>query len=118
MTAAGRCLVACLLSGRSRAVGVAALAAYGSALATVAGGYGHANEHACPNGASARVAFWPLLIVAVALAVVAFGLRPRLRGERGARSGADAFALFVVIAVPLAALVTVFGYEIAYACWE
>jgi hypothetical protein len=81
-------------------------------------GYPHALDNACPGGSAAPAAFWPLLLGAVALAIVAFTSRPRRRDEHGARSGADLFALFVVIAVPLAALGTVFGYEVAYACWE
>src|SRR3954465_12496804 len=97
---------------------VAALAAYGGALGIVVRGYAHALDTSCPNGAPAPAAFWPLIVVAVALAVMAVGLRPRRRPERGTRSGADAFALSVVIAVPLAALVTVFGYWFTYACWE
>jgi hypothetical protein len=97
---------------------VAALAACGGALASVVRGYPHALDTSCPNGAPAPAAFWSLIVVAVALAVVAFGLRPRRRTEQGTRSGADAFALFVVIAVPLAALVTVFGFWFTYACWE
>jgi hypothetical protein len=96
----------------------AAVAAYGGALAIVVAGYRHALDQACPDIAPAPVAFWPLLVGSVALAVVAFVVRPRRRDEHGARSGADAFALLIVIAVPLAALVTVFGYEIAYGCWE
>jgi hypothetical protein len=103
---------------RSIGCGVAALAAYGGALAAVVRGYPHALDNACPDGAPAPLAFWPLLLAAVALAVAAFKVRPRRRDEYGGRSGADVFSLFVVIAVPLAALVTIFGYEIAYACWE
>ena len=98
--------------------GVAALAAYGGALADVVRGYQRALDNACPDGAPAPAAFWPLLLAAVALAVVAFKLRPRRRDEHGNGSATDAFALFVVIGVPLAALVTVFGYKVAYACWE
>jgi len=97
---------------------VAALAAYGGALASVVRGYPHALDTACPNGAPAPAAFWPLLIVGVALAVAAFWLRPGRRDEHGTRTGADAFALFVVIAVPLAAVATAFGYGWTYACWE
>ncbi len=94
----------------------AAVAAYGGALATVVAGYQHAS--ACPGRAPAPAPFWPLLLLAVVLAVAAFKVRPRRRDEHGARSGAETFALFVVIAVPLAALVTVYGYEWTYACWE
>src|SRR2546421_10800894 len=89
--------------------GVAALAAYGGALADVVRGYQRAVDNACPDGAPAPTAFWPLLLAAVALAVVAFRLRPRRRDEHGISTGADVFALSVVIGVPLAALVTVFG---------
>ena len=96
----------------------AALAAYGGALASLVRGYAHALDTACPNGAPAPVAFWPLLGGAVVLAVVAFTLRPRRKNEHGERSGADSFAIFVVIAMPLAALATMFGYEVAYGCWE
>lgn len=95
-----------------------ALAAYGGALASVVRGYPHAVDTACPSGASAPAAFWPLIGVAVGLAAVAFRLRPKRRSRQGGRSGTDAFALFVVIAVPLAALLTVFGYAFTYACWE
>lgn len=96
----------------------AALAAYGGALASVVRGYPHAVDTACPNGARAPTAFWPLLIVAIALAVVAFVVRPRRQSEHGTRGGADSFALLVVIMVPLAALATIFGYWISYGCWE
>jgi hypothetical protein len=98
--------------------GVAALAAYGGALASVAIGYQDALNHACPDGASAPAAFWPLLLLAAALAVVGFRLRPRRRDEHGTLSATDAFAFVVVVGVLLAALITVFGYEVAYACWE
>src|SRR3954465_7726153 len=97
---------------------VAALAAYGGALGIVVRGYPHALDTSCPSGAPAPAAFWPLIVVAVALAVLAFGLRPRRRTAQDARSGIDAFALFIAIAVPLAALVTAFGYWFTYACWE
>lgn len=96
----------------------AAIAAYGGALASVVSGYPHALDTACPSGAPAPVAFWPLIGVAVGLAGIAFRLRPKRRSPQGARSGTDAFALFVVIAVPLAALLTVLGYAFTYACWE
>ena len=96
----------------------AAVAAYGGALATVVAGYQHALDEACPDTAPAPAAFWPLLVGSIVLAVAAFKLRPRRRNEHGDRSGADMFALFVVIAVPLAAVITVFGYAFTYACWE
>jgi hypothetical protein len=102
----------------SLACAIASVAAYGGALATVVAGYKHALVSACPTGASAPAAFWPLLLVAVALAVAAFKARPRQRDAHGSLSGTDIFALFVVFTVPIAAFVTVFGYAVAYACWE
>jgi hypothetical protein len=98
--------------------GIAALAAYGGALASLVMGYRHAADHACPGGASAPDAFWPLLILGAALAVVGFRLRPRRRDTRGLLSATDAFAFVAVIGVLVAAIATVFGYEVAYACWE
>jgi hypothetical protein len=98
--------------------GLAALAAYAGALTAAFKGYAHALENACPDGAPAPAAFWPLLLAAVGLALVAFALRPTERNEHGARSGAAVFALFLVVALPLAALVTAFGFEVSYACWE
>ena len=95
-----------------------ALAAYGVALAVLVRGYSHATETACPNGAPAPLAFWPLLGGAVVMALAAYKLRPRRNNEHGDRSGTDVLALFVVITVPLAAVVTVFGYAFTYACWE
>ena len=98
--------------------GIASLAAYGGALVAVFRGYPHALENACPDGAPAPAAFWPLLLAALALAVVAFAMRPTGRDEHGARSGAAVFALLLVVAMPIAALVTAFGFEVSYACWE
>ena len=96
---------------------VAALAAYGLALAILVRGYAHAVDTACStNGAPAPFGFWPLLIGSVVLAVVAFTLRPR-RSEHGGPGG-TALVVFVVIAIPLAALGTVFGFWITYGCWE
>jgi hypothetical protein len=48
--------------------------------------------------------------------VAAFMLRPRRIDEHGTRSGADVFAFFVVIVVPLASLATIFGYWVSYGC--
>jgi hypothetical protein len=98
--------------------GIASLAAYAGALTAVFNGYPHALENACPDGAPAPATFWPLLLGAVGLAAVAFALRPTARNEHGARSGAAVFALVLVVAMPLAALVTAFGFEVSYACWE
>jgi hypothetical protein len=98
--------------------GIASLAAYAGALTAVVKGYPHALETACPDGAPAPALFWPLLLTAVGLAVVAFASRPTGRDEHGARSGAALFALFLVVAMPLAALATAFGFEVSYACWE
>jgi hypothetical protein len=98
--------------------GLAALAAYGGALATLVTGYSHALDAACPARAPAPALFWPLLLAAVVLAVVCFNGRPHRRDPDGNRSGVDAFALFVVVAVPVAAIVTVFAFAVAYACWE
>jgi len=97
---------------------VAAVAAYGCALATLVLGYSHATDTACPNGAAAPIAFWPLLAGAVILALAAYKLRPRRRNEHGDRSGTDVLAIFVLVAVPLAAAATIFGYALTYACWE
>jgi hypothetical protein len=98
--------------------GLASLGAYAGALTAVFKGYPHALENACPDGAPAPAAFWPLLLAAVGLAVVAFAVRPTERNEHGARSGAAVFVLLLVVAMPLAALVTAFGFEVSYACWE
>ena len=98
--------------------GVASLAAYAGAVTAVVKDYPHALEHACPDGAPAPAMFWPLLLAAVGLATVAFTLRPTGRDEHGARSGAAVFALFLVVAMPLAALAAAFGFEVSYACWE
>ena len=95
----------------------AALAALGGALASLVRGYGHAVDTACPNNAPAPIAFWPLLIGAVVLAVVAFVLRPTRKNEHGVRGG-TALTIFVVIAIPLGALCTVFAYWVTYGCWE
>jgi hypothetical protein len=102
----------------SIACGTAALAAYGGALVALIRDYQHARDNACPDGAPAPAAFWPRVLAAVVLAVVAFAVRPRRRDERGEPSGADAFAVLVVIAIPLATLGIIFGYEFTYACWE
>ena len=98
--------------------GIAALAAYASALRALLKGYPHALDNACPDGAPAPAAFWPLLLGALGLAVATFVLRPAKRDEHGARSAANVFALLVVIGVPIAALLTALGYEVTYACWE
>jgi hypothetical protein len=96
---------------------VAALAAYGIALAILVRGYAHAVDTACAtNGAPAPAGFWPLLIGSVVLSVVAFTLRGRRSEHSGV--GGTALAVFVVVAVPLAALGTVFGYWVTYGCWE
>jgi hypothetical protein len=98
--------------------GIASLAAYAGALTAVFKGYPHALENACPDGAPAPAAFWPLSLAAVGLAVVAFALRPTGRDDDRARNGAAMFALILVVAMPLAVLVTAFGFEVSYACWE
>lgn len=97
---------------------VAAVAAYCVALVTIFRGYPHALATACPNDAPAPAGFWPLTVTAVALACAASFIRPRAKNERGARNVADVLAIAALIAVPLAALVTVFGYEVSYACWH
>ena len=94
-----------------------AVAAWALAVASAFHGYDPA-AITYPDGASAPVEFWPLIIAAVVSAVAAFVLRPRRRDERGRRSGADQLALLVVIAVPIAALVTIFIQSISYSYWE
>jgi H+/Cl- antiporter ClcA len=94
-----------------------AVAAWGLAVASAFHGY-HPESVTYPNGEPTPVEFWPLIILAVVLAVAAFMARPRVRTEGGGRSGADQLALLVVIAVPIAALVTVFIQSISYSYWE
>jgi small-conductance mechanosensitive channel len=98
--------------------GLGSLAAYGCALGVLVAGYPHALETACPDNASAPAVFWPLILLSLVGAFASFKSRPKRRDERGERSGADVFALILIFLMPVAVVVTMFGYLIAYACWE
>jgi hypothetical protein len=106
-------------SGRA-SIGCAggAAAAYAAALASVIHDYQRAQGSACPDGAAAPLLFWPLAALAVVLAFVSFAIRPGRDGGDGKGSGADSVAFIAVVAVPLATLALILGYQFTYACWE
>jgi hypothetical protein len=76
------------------------------------------NAPACPDGAPQPGGFWLLLVTSLATAIGAFVARPRQRNEQGLRTGAQIFAILLVVLMPIAFAVTAIAEGVAYACWE
>ena len=98
-------------------LGLASVGLLAGAIVAAVHGY-DPNAASCPDGAPQPVAFWPLLVASLAVAIAAFVTRPRLRDARGERSGADVLAIVLAVVVPIGFAVTAIAEGIAYACWE